>query len=136
MPALPPQYLLFTETRQQAAGRLWRFLLVPAGDAQPVTATDIEPNLRASRAELLALVRGLEAIDQPGHVKLVASSNYVTRGISRGLNQWKRQGWHWERFGRRVPVRDCDLWQRVGSGHGVPFPGLRHVVSGRCRIRH
>ncbi len=77
------------------------------------SACDLEPNCSANRAVVLALVRGLEAIDSAGQVTLITGSRYVKRAIGRELAQWKRSSWHWERFGRRVPVRNADLWQRV-----------------------
>jgi len=76
-------------------------------------ATDSEPCDCGERLELLAVVRGLEALDGPAQVTLVTRSRYVSRGIKRGLAQWRENNWRWERFGRIVPVRDHDLWQRV-----------------------
>jgi hypothetical protein len=52
-------------------------------------------------------------LDGPAQVTLVTKSRYVSRGIKKGLAEWQSNGWKWERFGRLVPVRDCDLWQRV-----------------------
>jgi ribonuclease HI len=109
----PPQYLLFTEALRSPQGRVWRFLLLKMGTSHSIDASDLETEGTASRTELLALVRGLEAIEEPARVKLVTGSRYLQRGLSRGLTSWAAQEWHWERFGRRVPVRDADLWQRV-----------------------
>jgi ribonuclease HI len=92
---------------------MWRFLLLEMGTSWSLDANDLESDASATRAELLALVRGLEAIDRPGRVKLVTGSRYIQRGLSKGLAAWAAQDWQWERFGRRVPVRDADLWQRV-----------------------
>lgn len=118
-----PKYLLFTESLKHASGgRLWRFLLVTLGSegqSSTVSGSDLVESSTALRAELLALVRGLEAIDGPGQVKLFSGSRHIRRGMTRGLAQWKLQDWHWERFGRRVPVRDCDLWQRID--HALQF---------------
>lgn len=109
-----PQYLLLTEALRTSGGsRMWRFLLLEMGTNWSLDASDTEVDASATRAELLALVRGLEAIDRPGKVKLVTASRYIQRGLSKGLTSWAAQQWQWERFGRRVPVRDADLWQRV-----------------------
>jgi ribonuclease HI len=78
-----------------------------------LAAEDSEPGTCASRLELLAVVRGLEALDQPSRVTLVTRSRYVARGIRRGLTQWRARRWRWERFGQLVPIRDHDLWQRI-----------------------
>ena len=77
------------------------------------SAADSEPCDCGERLELLAVVRGLEALDGPARVTLVTKSRYVSRGIKRGLAEWRANNWRWERFGRIVPVRDHDLWQRV-----------------------
>jgi len=76
-------------------------------------ATDSESTDCGERLELLAVVRGLEALDQPARVTLVTRSRYVSRGIKKGLAEWRSNNWQWERFGRLVPVRDHDLWRRV-----------------------
>ena len=49
----------------------------------------------------------------PSRVTLLTRSRYVRRGIRRELNQWRERRWRWERFGKLVPIRDHDLWQRV-----------------------
>lgn len=65
------------------------------------------------RLELLAVVRGLEALDGPSRVTLVTKSRYVSRGLRFGMAEWRANDWNWERFGRVVPVKDSDLWQRI-----------------------
>ncbi|MEM8944199.1 MAG: RNase H family protein [Planctomycetota bacterium] len=77
------------------------------------SAADSEPCDCGERLELLAVVRGLEALDGPSRVTLVTKSRYVSRGIKKGLAEWRANDWKWERFGRIVPVRDTDLWRRV-----------------------
>ncbi|QDU57963.1 RNase H family protein [Aeoliella mucimassa] len=109
-----PEFLLFTEALRQSSGQLmWRMLLLEAGSDHSITASDEVDEDSVTRAELLAVVRGLEALDGPANVRLFTGSGYVSRGFSRDLPHWRAQHWHWERFGRRVPIRDSDLWQRV-----------------------
>lgn len=114
MTASRPHFLLFSEGSigDNGEGR-WRFALQSVELEEGFTATDSEPETRASRLELLAVVRGLEALDQPSRVTLVSRSRYVRRGIRRELNQWRERRWRWERFGNVVPIRDYDLWQRI-----------------------
>lgn len=78
-----------------------------------IKAADAEPDARGERLELLAVVRGLEALDQPSRVTLITPSRYVKRGINYGLPEWGRNGWKWEHFGEMVPVKNQDLWQRL-----------------------
>lgn len=107
-------YLLFSEaTIVDPRGGTWRFVLEDVATGESFSASDVEEVECPERLELLALVRGLEALDQPAKVTLVTKSRYVSRGLKRGLADWRTNGWHWERFGRVVPVRDHDLWRRV-----------------------
>jgi ribonuclease HI len=114
MQATTDHYLLYTEaTRTEDSGPRWKFLLQSVGAVDQLSADDSELNSRPSRLELLAVVRGLEAIDRPARVTLVTGSRYVSRGIRRQLSEWREDNWQWERFGEMVPIRDKDLWQRV-----------------------
>jgi ribonuclease HI len=108
-----PHYLLFSEAAADGGELRWKFSLRLAGSGDCFSTADHEPAISRSRLELLAVVRGLEALDQPSQVTLITRSRYVTRGIRRELNHWREKQWHWERFGRLVPIRDRDLWQRI-----------------------
>jgi len=114
MQATIDHFLLYTQaTRSDDAGLYWKFTLQSiVGDVQ-LSASDSEINSHTSRLELLAVVRGLEAIDRPARVTLLTGSKYVSRGIRRQLSQWREDNFQWERFGELVPIRDHDLWQRV-----------------------
>lgn len=115
MKASHSHFLLFSEaTPDGAAARdQWRFVLQSLDHRRTFSASDHEPDSTAERLELLAVVRGLEAIPEPSRVTLVTRSRYVSQGITRALDEWRENGWRWERFGRLVSVRDSDLWRRV-----------------------
>jgi ribonuclease HI len=106
-----PHFLLFSHGRNHQGE--WRFVLQAADGSATFEAADSEPETHGERLELLALVRGLEALDQPSRVTLVTASRYVNRGLAYGLDEWRRNGWTWECFGEMVPVKNRDLWQRV-----------------------
>lgn len=114
MPAPLPHYLLRAETyRSGRGGPRWKFSLTSVGSDERLSATDTETKTDRSRLELLAVVRGLEALDGPSRVTLLTRSRYVSRGIRRQLSQWREHRWQWERFGAMSPIRDYDLWRRV-----------------------
>jgi len=114
MQATSDHFLLYTEaTRSAGSAPHWKFMLQSVGGDVQLSADDSELNSRTSRLELLAVVRGLEAIDRPARVTLLTGSRYVSQGIRRQLSQWREDNWQWERFGEFVPIRDRDLWQRV-----------------------
>jgi ribonuclease HI len=119
-----PHFLLFSEARGKKRQGQWRFVLQAADGSATFEASDAEPDTGGERLELLAVIRGLEALDQPSHVTLFTPSKYVSRGIAYGLEEWRRNGWTWECFGEMVPVKNSDLWQRLDRAlnyHTIEF---------------
>ncbi len=113
MNAVKPHFLLFSESNREQARGQWRFVLQAVDGSDQFEAYDDEPDVGGERLELLAVVRGLEALPQPARVTLVTPSRYVNRGIAQGLPEWRHNDWQWEHFGEMVPVKNRDLWQRV-----------------------
>jgi ribonuclease HI len=116
MSAPTPHFLLYSDSAPGDAASSpgdWRFVLEAIDGTAKVEVADSEPDIRGERLELLAVVRGLEALDQPSKVTLVTPSRYVSRGISYGLIDWRQNDWQWERHGEMVPVKNRDLWQRI-----------------------
>lgn len=108
-----PHYLLISESSQLTEPGRWRFVLRPAEGGERIVADDLDPEARGDRLELLTVVRGLEALEQPSRVTLWTPSTYVREGIRHGLREWRENGWLWEYFGRMVPVKNDDLWKRL-----------------------
>ena len=108
-----PHYLLFPDVADEAQQGHWRFVLRAVDGSFRLDAEDVEPQTVGERLELLAVVRGLEALDQPSRVTLITTSKYVREGIRHGVMEWRENDWRWERFGQMVPVKNQDLWQRV-----------------------
>ena len=67
-----------------------------------------EPETTNNRMELMAAIRGLEALKRPCHVQLYTDSNYVRDGITKWIHGWRRNGW---KTADRKPVKNVDLWQ-------------------------
>lgn len=108
-----PRYVLIAESEHGADGPQWRFALHAADASVTVAACDSEEGADDDRLVLLAVVRGLEALDQSADVTIVTRSASVLKGLTRGLDDWRNNHWRWERFGRLAPIRDADLWRRV-----------------------
>ena len=78
-----------------------------------------------NRMELTAVIRGLEALKARSAVRVFTYSQYVQKGISEWIHEWKRRGW---RTADRKPVKNADLWQRLDElarGHEVEWHWVR-----------
>ena len=63
-----------------------------------------------NRMELLAAIRGLDALTKPCRVALHTDSQYVRDGITRWVHNWQRNGW---RTSDKKPVKNAELWQEL-----------------------
>ena len=80
-----------------------------------------EPNTTNNRMELTAVIRALEALKRPVAVRIHTDSQYVQKGISQWIHNWKKNGW---RTSDKKPVKNADLWQRLdilSSQHDVAW---------------
>jgi ribonuclease HI len=80
-----------------------------------------EPDTTNNRMELLAVIKGLEALKCPCHVVVTTDSSYVKQGITTWIHTWKRNGW---RTSQKKPVKNVDLWQqldRVCTHHQIDW---------------
>jgi ribonuclease HI len=81
-----------------------------------------------NRMELTAVIRALEALKRPCRVRLYTDSQYVQKGISQWIHDWKRRGW---RTADKKPVKNDDLWReldRLRERHDVEW----HWVKGHA----
>lgn len=65
-----------------------------------------------NRMELLAVISGLAALNQPCKIELYSDSKYVLTGITEWMPQWKKRNW---RTAGRKPVKNVDLWQELDT---------------------
>ncbi len=78
-----------------------------------------------NRMELLAAIYALEALKRPSKVELTTDSSYVKDGITKWLENWKRNGW---RKADKKPVLNRDLWMRldaVAARHRIVWHWIR-----------
>ena len=84
-----------------------------------------EPDTTNNRMELLAAIRGLEALKRPCRVALYTDSVYVRDGITKWIHGWRRNGW---KTAARKPVRNAELWQELvdaAAPHRVEWHWVR-----------
>src|SRR5437870_667017 len=65
-----------------------------------------------NRMELMAVIRALEAIKRSAPVIIHTDSQYVQKGITEWLPNWKRRGW---RTADGKPVKNADLWHELDA---------------------
>jgi ribonuclease HI len=71
-----------------------------------------EPNTTNNRMELMAVIQALKALKRRCDVIVHTDSQYVQKGMSEWLVNWKRRGW---RTADKKPVKNADLWQELDA---------------------
>jgi ribonuclease HI len=88
----------------------WAALLI-SGEHEKEFA-GAEPETTNNRMELTAAIRGLEALKRRCNVRVHTDSEYVRRGVTEWLADWKRRGW---KTADRKPVKNVDLWEQLDA---------------------
>lgn len=65
-----------------------------------------------NRMELMAAIEGLQALKRPSQVVITTDSQYVRKGITEWIANWKRRDW---RTADKKPVKNKDLWQKLDA---------------------
>ena len=63
-----------------------------------------------NRMELMAAIIALESIKRACDITLTTDSQYVRKGITEWIDNWKRRGW---KTADKKPVKNQDLWMRL-----------------------
>ena len=74
-----------------------------------------------NRMELTAVIRALEALKRPSEALIYTDSEYVRKGITEWVKNWKARGW---KTADRKPVKNQDLWEQLDSlaaGHKIEW---------------
>ncbi len=90
----------------------WAYILKHHASGDSIFDADGEPSTTNNRMELLAVIKGLEALTQPSAVELHSDSKYVVNGLSKWLVGWKKRGW---RKADKKPLLNVDLWQKLDA---------------------
>jgi ribonuclease HI len=87
----------------------WGVLLISGEHRKDLSGS--EPHTTNNRMELMAAIRGIEALKKPGTVaRIYTDSQYVIKGISEWVPSWKQRGW---KTADKKPVKNQDLWERL-----------------------
>jgi ribonuclease HI len=94
-----------------------------------------EPAATSQRMELIAAIRGLEALHKPQTVRLFSDSQYLVRGMSNWIHGWVRDG----RLETPGALANQDLWQQLlvlSRQHEIHWEWVRghagHPFNERC----
>ncbi len=94
-------------------------------------------NTTNNRMELLAIIKGLEALKEPCEVTVYSDSRYIVDAINKGwVQRWASN--HWMRNKKEV-AKNIDLWERLLDllkTHRVTFKWVKghagHKENERC----
>jgi ribonuclease HI len=84
-----------------------------------------EPQTTNNRMELTAVIRALEALTKPSRIEVYTDSQYVQKGISEWLRDWRRRGW---KTADKKPVKNRELWEeldRLQAQHRITWHWVR-----------
>lgn len=89
-----------------------------------------------NRMELMAVIKGLEALKKQVPVEVYTDSKYVADGATEWLAGWKKRGW---KNAAKEPVKNSGLWQKLDDllqTHEVTFHWVKghagHPENERC----
>jgi ribonuclease HI len=87
----------------------WGTLLMYGESKKEISGFD--PATTNNRMELMAAIRGLEALKEPCRAEIYSDSAYLVNAINEGwLNRWVKNGW---KTAAKKPVENIDLWQDI-----------------------
>ncbi len=74
-----------------------------------------------NRMELMAVIKGLEALSKSCEVAITTDSKYVLSGITEWIDNWKMRNW---KTVAKKPVLNVDLWKQLDqlvAGHQIEW---------------
>lgn len=113
----------------------WGAILLYGGRERELSGG--EPMTTNNRMELLAVIRGLEALREPCAVTVYSDSKYVVDAITLGwAKKWRAAGWM---RNKKEPAKNPELWERLLGlleRHEVVFEWVRghadNPYNNRC----
>ncbi|KUK53902.1 MAG: Ribonuclease H [Desulfotomaculum sp. 46_296] len=90
-----------------------------------------------NRMELIAVIKGLEALKKPCAVKIYSDSKYIIDALNKGwAGKWKENGW---RRDRNKPAKNADLWIKIlnlAEKHKITWVWVKghddNIYNNRC----
>ena len=85
------------------------------------TFSGSEKETTNNRMELMAAIMALKLLREPCRIELYTDSQYLQKGITLWLEDWKNRQW---KKSDRKPVKNADLWMmldEVTEKHGITW---------------
>ena len=95
----------------------WGAILILGSKRRELSGGELDTT--NNRMEMMAVIKGIEALKRSCRVRIHTDSTYVMNGMTRWLDNWKKRGW---KTAAKKPVKNVDLWQRLDevlNGHQV-----------------
>ncbi len=96
-----------------------------------------ETNTTNNRMELMAVIKGLEALKEPCKVNIYSDSAYVVNAFNNNwITSWQLAGW---KTASKDEVKNIDLWKKIldlGKYHKIEFIKVKghsdNELNNRC----
>ncbi len=78
-----------------------------------------------NRMEMTAAIKGLSQLTRPCQVVLTTDSQYLRKGITEWIINWKKRDW---KTAAKKPVKNVDLWKQLDelvSQHDVTWKWVK-----------
>jgi ribonuclease HI len=117
----------------------WAFILRHPASGKELESSGGQPETTNNRMEMMAVIRGLEALKRPARVEIISDSIYVGKGLSEWMPKWKLNGWRRREGDKLKPIKNEELWRQMDellAKHQVRFTHVRghqgHAENERC----
>ena len=117
----------------------WAFILRHLASGKEMEQSGGEAITTNNRMELMAVVRGLEALKKSCDVELFTDSVYVGKGLTEWMPKWKGNGWRRKEGGALKPIKNEDLWRQLdelSAQHRLKYTRVAghsgHPENDRC----
>lgn len=114
----------------------WAYILKHPASGKEREESGGEGDTTNNRMELMAVIKGLEALKSRSRVELWSDSQYVLNGLKEWMDGWKAKGW---KTANKKPVKNQDLWMELDDlrgRHDITFHWVRghndHPENERC----
>jgi ribonuclease HI len=114
----------------------WGALLKYSGREKELSGS--APKTTNNRMEITAAVEALKALKEPCKVDIYTDSEYLKKGITEWIHNWKVLGWRRGSPGKTKPLANADLWKELDQAitdHQITWHWVRGHAGDRDNER-